>query len=124
MKTTLPIVAAIMAVSAGAATPKAVEGFLGLPWGADSIDAQNTFAKRSGVLLDPGSNEDKLIFNDGKFAGLEVNHFSLEFVKGRFWRADVHFVAKSVGHEAEFLALKKLLVEKYGDAKQPDPNGA
>ena len=104
--------------------PAAVYEFLDVPWGTNVEQTKKLFPKRSGARLDRFKSTDKeLLFAGGKFAGFKVDNFRLGFVNDRFYKVDVRLEKKSEGHEAEFLALKKMLVQKYGDAEQPDPAG-
>jgi hypothetical protein len=104
------------------ATP--ITGFLDVPWGATVEEAKKIFPKRSGARLDRTRSTDaELRFVGGKFAGMRAHSFYLQFVNGRFWKADARVENQSAGHEAEFATLKKMMTEKYGPAVNDNPAG-
>jgi hypothetical protein len=92
-----------------------VKGLLGLPWGSTLEDAKKQFPNRSGARLDRINSDDrKVLFNGGKFAGFRATSFLLHFVNGRFWKGDIRLESKSAKHQTEFATLKRMLTEKYG----------
>ncbi|MDB6138920.1 MAG: hypothetical protein JWO94_1992 [Verrucomicrobiaceae bacterium] len=92
-----------------------LDGFLDFPWGGKIEDAKKLVAARSHGRLDRQKSDDShLRFENGKFAGLKASHFDLNFSGGLFFRAEVRLDPVSKEHDKEFVALKKLLTDKYG----------
>jgi len=96
--------------------------FLDIPWGAGAPDARTAMAKRTDVTF-IRSSPTQLEYAGGKFAGIPVEIWRLNFAKGKFCSAGVSFEIPSSHVQGNWngsdiiAGLKKLLSDKYGEPK-------
>jgi hypothetical protein len=89
--------------------------FLGIKWGASKAEVQQSMSAMSGVEPQKTKDNNRLEFSGGTFAGEPVNHFGMDFVGDKLYRAAV--ALKPVGdRENQYRDLRQLLVNKYGPA--------
>jgi hypothetical protein len=95
--------------------PTELPGFLGIPWGASPDEAKKQFTARTHAHLDRTKSDDqRLAFIGGKFAGFKIRDILLQFASQHFYNVEFFIETTSPKHEKEFAALKAMLTEKYG----------
>lgn len=96
-------------------TRPALDGFLGIPWGASADEARAMLASRTSARFNSAESTPKrLAFDGGTFAGHVVNRFTLNFGDGGFYSAQVQLKGGSEDHRREFLDFKEGFTGTYG----------
>ena len=125
MKTLLSLAAFVSLVAVHAATeaprPVALDGFLGIPWGATDDAAKAEIEVRAKARFNPKESTEKRIrFEGGEFGGFKAHHFTLAFANGGFYFSETQLVGITKNHRKEFLAFKQMLTEKYGSPNRDE----
>ncbi|MCW1925717.1 hypothetical protein OKA05_24375 [Luteolibacter arcticus] len=100
------IIASLIASCSSLTGAEAIEGFLGLKFGADRETAKTTMVER-GFKLKDHKSEHKLEFEKGSYAGQPLRSLVMEFTNNRFNRATAVFeVSSGKREECVRLGLK------------------
>jgi hypothetical protein len=93
----------------------ALEGFMGIPWGANKEKVKSVLLAREGATLDPKATKGEYVVCDGgKFGGKRVEWITVLFAEDQMCKALVAIQPKE--HEVinEFHEWVSALSEKYG----------
>jgi hypothetical protein len=110
------LIAAVLCASAlHAQVRDRLDGVLDLKWGDSPERVKTVMLKRDGVSLDPKyDNDDRIVFDGGKFAGRSVIITYCSFLDGKLYKVSILLKANPNRLPDDYDSMKKLLVEKYG----------
>jgi hypothetical protein len=127
MKTWLPcflLGLLILPIRAADPSDKTLDGFLEVPWGADAETLKKQLASRTRATFEKArSEEGRLHFKEGKFAGFKFHYMEAFLEQGQFQRAAVHLEEFNKDREKEFATFLKLLTDKYGPPTENEVKG-
>ena len=89
--------------------------FAEIPWSATEAEAKTKLLTQPGVTFwKPMPDKNKLLFNGGSFAGMNVSTWHLYFAGGKFSQGMVDFQG---GGKPAYAKVKLQLISKYGRPK-------
>lgn len=95
-------------------TNKTLSGFWGIPFGSSIEQVKGIMKTKTGTSISEESNSNLLIYNNGTFAGKDVDLIGLYFFKGKFYKSVVSLIPSSEARVfALYRELKDNLTDKY-----------